>query len=340
MYQRPVNVGAYVYFVDDSGSFLRMLEYYADNNALTDNADDVSVQIPEYIEGPIRLMKGTSRVNLIMLQGANEDELYTYRFAFGAEQKIQSAWGKWTFPGDIKFFDFVDSYLYAFVNYDDGLYLERLPLEEDAIRAVESFPVCMDHKITLDDCTVSYDSGTGLSTITTPYEYPEGVTLVTAPGENDAGIEFPMTNTTGNEYTVIGDVTSYTDALVGIPYQFYWKLSTQFVREQKGNGYVIVQDGRLSLRYMSLFYKDTSAFTVKVTVQGGREYSYDFEGRTLGSPSNILGGISIETGDFRFPVMGENTTTSIEVTNSTPYHCTFTAAEWNAQWRPKSTRRL
>lgn len=336
----PVNIGPYVYFLDDTGSHPRLLEYYTDNNVLTDNADDVSIQIPEYIDSPARFMTGSTHLNVILIQGDDRSTLYTYRFVFGADTKIQSAWGKWTFPGTIRYYEFVDNALYVFSNYDDGFFMEKLTLEEDAIRAVDDFPICLDHKITLADCTVSYDSGTDKTTITTPYEYPETVTMVTAPAEENSGIEFHMTNTTGNEYTVDGDVSGYTDAMIGIPYQFYWKLSQQVVRETKGNGTVVVQDGRLSLRYMSLSYKDTSAFTVKVTLQGGREYEYDFEGRTLGSPLNILGNVSIDSGTFRVPIMGENTTTDIEVINDTPYHCTFTACEWNAQWRPKSTRRL
>ncbi len=338
--QKPENVGPYVYFVDDSGSYLRLMEYYTDNNALTDNADNVSVQIPEYMTGPVRLMKGSSRINLLMVQGGDEDTLFTHNFAFGTNAKIQSSWGKWTFGGDIKFFDFVGKYVYILINYSDGLYLERLIMEEDAQRAITDFPVCLDHRVTLADCTASYDSATDTTTITTPFAYPATVTMVLAPSVDDSGIEIPMTNTTGNEYTVDGDVTSYTDALIGIPYRFYWKLSTQYVRETKGNGTVIVQDGRLSMRYLSLFYKDTSAFTVKVTLQGGREYEYPFEGRTLGSANNILGSASIDTGKFRAPIMGENSSTSIEVINDTPYHCTFTACEWSAQWRPKAVQRM
>lgn len=338
----PINVGPYVYFVDDSGSYLRLLEFFTDNVARTENADDVSVQVPEYIKGPIRLLVGSNRTNTILMQGDETDTLYTYRFSFGAESKLFSSWGKWTFSGDVMFAWFTEGYLYLFINYSDGLYLERMKIEEDVVRTKADFPICLDHTITLADTTAVYDSETDLTTITLPHAYPSTVTLVTAPASagNSSGVQYEMTNTTGNDWTVQGDVTAETNAAIGIPYTFRWKFSTQYLRESnRSGGETIIQDGRLSLRYLTLHYKDTSAFSLKVTLQGNREFQYDFYGRILGSADNILGEIPITTGTFRRPIMGENKFTDMEVINDTPYHCTFTAAEWQAQWRPKAVSR-
>lgn len=339
--QVPVNVGPYVYFIDDSGVNLRLMEYFTDNNAQTENADDASIQIPEYMVGPVRNMAGSSRLSTIFVQGAADNALYTYRFTFGDQQKIQSSWGTWTFNGQIKAFEFVDASLYLFINRLDGLYLERVGMEEDAKRTLTAFPVDLDQKITLAACTRSFSASTGKTTITLPYAYPTSlVALVLAPAATNSGIQFPMTLVSGNVFTVDGDVTAFTDAIIGQRYSFSWVLSTQYMREQKGQGMVVIQDGRLSMRYLSVQYKDTSAFTIKVTHTNGQVYQYQFEGRTLGSSGNILGSLSLDTGKFRVPIMGQSELVTIEVVNDTPYHCAFTGIEWQGQWRPKSAQRF
>jgi hypothetical protein len=343
----PINIGPYVYYIDDTGSYLKLMEYFSDNNAQTENADDASVQVQQYMKGPVQGLTGDTRLNAVIIQGADQTQLYTYRFAFGGTAtKVESAWGTWQFLGSVQAFEFVGNYLYLFVNYSDGVYLERMLMEENVVRTALSFPIDLDHSTTLGACSaVSYSAATGLTTFTTPYAYPAGVTMVLAPAALLSGVEYPMTNTSGNTYTVLGDVTAHTDAVIGITYTFQWKLSTQYAREMKRNGliptgWVIMQDGRLTLRYMSLQYIDTSAFVVRVTIEDGTYFEYPFEGRTLGASNNVLGGVSIDTGTFKFPIMARNEHVQIEVHNSSPYHCTFTACEWQGQYRPRSLQRF
>ena len=344
----PINIGPYVYYVDDSGTNLQLMEYFTDNNAQTENADLASIQVQEYMLGPVQNLRGCTRLNAAFIQGAASNSLYTYRFAFGGTTtKVESAWGTWNFYGSIQAFEFVNNLLYMFVNYDDGVYLESILMEEDVVRTTLAFPIDMDHRIALSACTSrSYSAATGLTTFTTPYSYPVGQpTMVLAPAGTNSGIQYAMTLVSGNTYTVVGDVTGFLTASIGIPYNFLWKLSTQYAREMKRNGliptgWVIMQDGRLTLRYMSLQYIDTSAFVVRVTLDDGTFYEYPFEGRTLGSNNNILGGVSIDTGTFKFPIMARNEDVQIQVYNNSPYHCTFTACEWQGQFRPRSLQRL
>lgn len=338
--QTPVNIGPYVYFIDDTGTSLRLQEFFSDNNAQTENADDASVQVPEYMTGPISNLAASSRLSAAIIQGADPKTLYTYRFVFGDQAKVQSAWGKWTFAGNVLSYEFVDNFLYLFINRADGLYLERMLLEEDALRTTRAFPVDLDHQITLADCSPVYSAVQDKTTFTTPFIYSNKIALMFAPADADSGIQMALTPTFGNSYTVEGDITGFPDAVIGETYEFMWELSTQFLRETKGSGTTVIQDGRLSLRYLTLQYVDTSAFKVRVSTPGGRVYEYPFEGRTIGSANNILGGVSIDTGKFRVPIMAQNSLVKIQIVNDTPFHCSFVAAEWQAQWRPRSNQRV
>jgi len=90
---------------------------------------------------------------------------------------------------------------------------------------------------------------------------------------------------------------------------------------------------------MSLVYTETTYFDAVVTHVNGITDTYNFNGRTLADPDNIVDLIPKDTGEFKFPVFGENQQVTIELKNSQPYECSFGSVEWTAMYFPKARRR-
>lgn len=341
--QTPVQVGAYVYFADDTGTNSKFMEYFVDNDLNTENADEVSAQIPEYIKSPVQYIGGSSRLSSIFLLGNNSKEMYCYKYFQGTQGKIQSSWGKWLFEGDVKYFTLVDNDMFLLVDYvGDGLYLEKINIEEDSVRSSSSFPIHLDHSFKFSDCTRVFDAVTGLTTFTLPYPTPATAQFVQSDQNAPRGFLLNTTRISSTSFTAIGDYTgaNYDNAVIGRNFSFRYEYSPFFLKEDKGQGSVAIQDGRVSIRYLSVQYEDTAQFSARVTNRGRTPYEYTFSGRNLGSQNNILGGLSLDDGEFKFPVMGENIYTKIELLNDTPFHCTFTGTEWTGQWTAKATRRV
>lgn len=339
----PIQVGAFIYFADDTGTNSKFMEYFVDNDLNTENADEVSAQVPEYIKAPVQYVAGSSRLSSVFLLGGNPKEMYCYKYFQGTQGKIQSSWGKWTFEGDIKYFTLVDNDMFLLVDYAaDGLYMEKINIEEDSVRSSSSFPIHLDHSFKFSDCTRSYSASTGLTTFTLPHPSPADVVFVQSDDSAPRGFVIAATRVSSTSFTAVGDYTgsAYNNAVIGRNFTFKYEYSPFFLKEDKGQGKVTIQDGRLSIRYLSVQYEDTAQFSAKVTNRGRTPYEYTFSGRNLGSQNNVLGGLSLDDGEFKFPVMGENLYTKIELLNATPFHCTFTGTEWTAQWTPKAARRL
>ena len=339
----PIQVGPYVYFADDTGSNSKVFEYFVDNDVNTENADEISAQVPEYIKAPIQYMDGSSRLSSIFLLGNISTEMYCYKYFQGTQGKIQSSWGKWVFDGDVKYFTLVDNNIYLLIDYaSDGLYMETINIEEDSVRSGTSFPIHLDHSFKFSDCTRTYDAATNLTTFTLPYPSPAGTKFVQTDSNSPQGYDIAVTRVSSTSFTAVGDYTgsTYDDAIIGRNFTFRYEYSPFFLKEPKGQGQVSIQDGRLSLRYLSVQYEDTAQFSARVTTRGRSPYTYTFSGRNLGSQNNILGGLSLDDGEFKFPVMGQNLYTKIELLNDTPFHCTFTGTEWTGQWTPKAVRRF
>ncbi len=118
----------------------------------------------------------------------------------------------------------------------------------------------------------------------------------------------------------IGTASStHQDNQTGYPanYTFRWKLSTIYWRNERGQ---VVNPGRLQIQKLRIRYRDTRAFTVTVTPNGGRSaktYSY-----TFASPSS---------GEKSITISCKNEDVTIEITNTGSTGCAFLSFKWEGE---------
>jgi hypothetical protein len=137
-------------------------------NSTTDIYDstEVTEHVPAYIPRKINHMVGTTSEDMIAISSYREQNaIYVYNYFWSNNQKILSAWSKFTFTGDIRGVDFVDSTLYMVIttgDYNSGeTNLVSLPLESGLIDDA-GYITYLDMRVH-DTITV------GNSTLTLPY---------------------------------------------------------------------------------------------------------------------------------------------------------------------------
>jgi hypothetical protein len=343
---QPFNIGGSVYFVDDMSDsvYARLMEYYPKDNQTGDDADEVSAPVPEYIKGPTKWAVGSPSIrSAFMSDGSNT--VWTFKWYWAGDRKVQNAWSKWTFADCTNIFwaGIAQDNLYLIVKRADGISLESISLQDDVFTTQTDYQPLLDRFKTLSPGAAVYSSVTGLTTITLPYSTsiaPEVVS--TEPGTSPTrlqNIRQPVTRVNGTTITVPGNIASHTIS-VGMAYTMYYEFSTPYLREEKGNGAVVILDGRLQLRYMLLEYHDTYYFKVQVDQPARETSEILFTGQTLGTGNAVLGNVSFVTGSLRIPVMGENTRSTVKLINDSPYPCYFGSAELLVQYYPKASRRL
>ena len=179
-----------------------------------------------------------------------------------------------------------------------------------------------------------------LTTIVLPYGTPSTVEFY----KTDALAFEPysegvtVTRSSETTYTIPGDVTA-DSITAGINYQWRYEFSEQYLREDTGDGESAIQDGRLQLRYFSVIYTDSSYFDAVVTPVNGTAKTYTFNGRTLADPDNVADLIPSDTGEFKFPVFGENEQVTVELKSSQPYKVAIGSVEWTASYNARARRR-
>lgn len=341
----PLNVGNSVYFVDDRADyqFTKVYEFFPKDNSTQDDADEVSSPVPELIPNNIVFSAESNRAKAVVVYSSETpDTMYLYKFFWTGDRKAQSAWTKWNFPDCNKIYwaGFSGTYMYVLFERPSGVTLERMRLDEDVFDTDLNYELLVDRRYTLTSGSMSYDSVHNWTTITLPYTttaLPEVVSSDTANGV--VGIRQTVTKLNSSELRVQGDIRGYTN-VVGIPYIMRYEFSTLFPKQQKGQGEVIMMDGRTQVRYLNVEYHNTAYFQTRVVTPGRDDAYTTFVGSIIGSAQAELGKQPFASGKYRLPVMSENLKARILLINDSPFPSAFGAAEWQGMISPKSVQRL
>lgn len=339
---KPMNMGASVYFVDDRPGYNygKVLEYYAKENQTGDDIDDLTEAVPEYIPGVIRFMAASPRMKLLVCNSSlAPTTLFVYKFYWAGGQKVQNAWGKWTFDDctKIHWAAFLDNYLYVLLERPDGTHFEKVQVDENVFRNAEDFNAHVDRKVIIPASSMDYDPLTDKTIVVLPYSTTATPECITFAGDVKA-FRHTVTKVNGTQFTVPGDITGSDSVVAGIPYTFTYVFSQQYMRRQTTKGQGLILEGRLQLRYMSLEYHNTAFFTFTVSTPGRDDVVTVFDGRLIGSTSSILGQASFATGTKRIPLMANSYNVTLSISNDSPYANAFGAAEWTGIYQPRSTR--
>ncbi|GGD98109.1 phage nozzle protein [Rhizobium anhuiense] len=344
---RPVGSGRNIYFTFNRGEFSGLREYYVDGDTKTNDANDVTSHVPAYVPKDISKMAASSSEDTIAMLSENErNTIYVYKYYWNDQEKLQSAWYKWTFPATdtILSVEFVESNLYLIIRRADGVFIESMSVNPGTKDTGFDFGLHLDRKVTEAGCTVSYNATTNKTTITPPYATEAGLlpaseqyVIVARNGDptKKPGQVIPYT-LSGNSLVVSGQLVNF---FIGRNYVMRYRFSTFVIKEEAvGGGQMTVGEGRIQLRKANLTYDLSGYFRVEVTPLRRDTYTYIFSGRVIGSAKNVIGQVAVDRGRFAFPIMSKNDAVTIDIVNDTFLPCAFLSAEWEALYVIRSKR--
>jgi hypothetical protein len=342
---KPTVLGTSLYMVDDRPfyNYVKINEFYPRENGTIDDADDVTAPTPEYIKNNVQFATGSDRNQIYVVGTEGEpDSLFVYKYFWAGDKKVQNAWSKWSFPSvtRILWAGFSGSYMYMLFQRPDGLFFEKMFLDEDVYTSASDLSMLIDRRYQLDPADISFAAGD--TTVTLPYEPVGTVEVMSSDASIDVYSVRHTATATGNpdEYTVANDDLTGEDVVVGIPYNFIFEFSTIYPKQQRGQGEVALLDGRVQLKYLTISYSNTAYFGVSLEISNRPTYTFSFTGRITGLESSNIGEIPLDTGSYRLPVLATNRDATITLNNNTPYPCSFGNAEYQAEYQPKARKRI
>ena len=149
--------------------------------------------------------------------------LLLYNYYYSSETKAQSSCHKWSFDNAQRVLnlDFIDNLLYFTIQYEDGIYLERMNCTQKQVDVELGFLTHLDRKFRP---TTTYDKETNKTTFTLPYTTKAEVLNVIS---LDNGFNLTFTK----EEDVVSLEGEFPNLIVGTPYKSYWELGTIYKRQ-------------------------------------------------------------------------------------------------------------
>ncbi len=351
----PVRVGSEVYFVSKAGSYSRMREYFVNSKTLATDAADITAHVPRYVPNQIVSMSASDVEDALFLisdKTGYENRIYVYKVFWSGDEKEQSAWSYWELSDEdtLLSVDVIEDEVFALIKRSDATYLEKADLDVNSETLSLGFDILLDRRYEVQPGDMVYSGGLDETTITLPYEIVDAVgdmkVVLTAGSGNVGRLVDPSTyvlpGAPPEDIIVDGDLTG-TAPVVGVNYDASYQLSEQFVYD--GNS-MADTTGRLNLRTLTVNFKDSGYFEIKVYPYG-TDFTVDveevvpaaldaFTGRTLGEASLITGEASFSTGTYTSFIDGNSRDVVVSLENPSHLQSKFTSAEWEGSFTKRS----
>ena len=94
----PIAIGNKIYFSVNKGAFSSVQEYFISPSTILLDGVDITANVPSYLNGSIAQFSGSDISSILLCSSTTKQhELGVYKFFYSGDEKIQSAWSKWSF---------------------------------------------------------------------------------------------------------------------------------------------------------------------------------------------------------------------------------------------------
>lgn len=320
-YCKPINAGGTGFFLFENGNYSRVMEIYI-TSTYTVNARDITEQVPSYLPNGMYKIAGSTANNIACFLSTSEtDSIYVYNYYYSSEQKAQSAWSKWNFKNTkVLNVDFKENFMYLYMQYSDGIYLEKMNFSPKNKEANLDFLCYLDRKLYFENPIHSV----GRTIINLPYMPDNEITIL---NEDGVPLDYTTTSNFPQRFDIDGE---YDKVIVGNTFESTWELPKMYYREQLANGTTKVKEGILMLRDINLSYAETGYFKINIIPKYTTQISsqFEFTGMICGTDTATLGKITISNGTFLLPIISKNEEIDIVITNDSYLPSCFLSLEW------------
>jgi hypothetical protein len=320
-----VNLGSSLAFPTSRGGFSAISEYFIREDQMA-YVNENTRHVSHYIKGNVTNMSVSPISDSLIVQTDDDAKvLYFYQWYWQGNEKVQSAWSKWTFGSDVISANFVKDVLYLIMQSPTGTMNPEL---YKIVLTAGDMDDGGTYKTTLDRRAVFPNHAS--AELTLDYTIEKGtMQAVTADGH-----VLTIESQTANTITLSKAVDSQ-DVYVGEVYDSQVEFTRPVMRSRYKEN--VDLKARLQIQEYTLYHEDTGYFKVKVYPRSYTETPYEYEmdnplgGITIGSPS-------ISSKGFRIPVRANARDMKLVLHNDShlPHH--LVSAEWSASYNPRIYR--
>lgn len=346
-YARPFGLGRGVYFCSPRSTFSSINRFYAVQDVLqVNNADDITAHVPNYVPNGVFSITGSSTENFItILSEGNKNIIYIYKYLYIQEQIRQQSWSHWEFPTDFHILacNCINSKMYIVYDSTNGVFMETIDftqnttdLQDEPYRlyidgkksfVVEEGAYNEDDNYTRIDLLELYD-------LDSFPEYPSNLNAILVLKDGFT-YTFPEPdngwNSDNTTLLIPANLEGQT-VYAGRSYPFLYTFSKLLIKQTADDGTTSTESsGRLQLKRTYLNYKDTGAMDIVVD-NGTSLFTYNQAGARVGTDDLRIGNLNIQTGQVRFPTVGNAQNITVSIYSDYPTPISIVGCGWEGSY--------
>ncbi|MBO6814561.1 MAG: hypothetical protein JJ891_06860 [Rhizobiaceae bacterium] len=293
------------------------------------------------LDGEVRrIAPGQSSGMMVCQMSPEPNNLYVYQYYNNGEERVQSAWNRWTMPlpEEVLWSSIVNGRMYLAIGWMGGFTFEVLELDKRGSETTQRFPLRLDHKIDESYITDELD---GYPVVSLPYSVPPAkqhhVSCYMSRDLDDhhrRGKEVEL-EWIDNDTVIVKDMSDTLQFHLGVIPKAYRDESRLFIRTEEG---VILAD-RLQVHKFWVSHTDTGTYKIILRYGNGEEVTHDFTGRTQGDPSILNNEVPIKTGNFSISVNSSADDVSIRKLNDSVLPSQWQNTEYNYNITKRASKR-
>lgn len=333
----PASLGRSLLFAYDNSQFTNIKEMFQVGEDVYD-ATEISAVVPSYIPGGARVLHASTVENFaIVLTNGDPGTAYIYKFFQSGQQRVQSAWSKWTFGDNTRILgiSIIQSDILLYMERDGGVFLEKMTLGDGLKDPNSDFTLHMDRMINTDhpEVSSSYDGVGDETTFTIPYEMDAGEVYQAWTYQKDsvgAGLRIGAT-TTPTTTTLVGSGNlTGRDLVIGEQVRNDTTLSLPLRKEAQEGQSVVYLEGRLQALRAKFAYSASGRFIVTVKAGTRANIQHLFNNVHDGSTFDL------EDGSFSLPLRANARELLIQLKNDQATPANFLSVEYIMEHSPRA----
>ncbi len=333
---RPVVLGSNAMFTRAKSGNTQVFELALTNAGTVTVAQDITIDIPTYIKGAPIAMVGDSAAGFVALltDAGTQQDLYIFRFKDQNGQRHLFSWSRWEFAEGTRIvaLGMADGVLQLVRKHGDGAYIEEIDL--DLTPTVVAKVAFLDRRVDSESTpsgmllageASSYDAMSDTTTWTLPYAVATdgsqgGVSVVNRTSSTVYTTTRPSLTTVA--VTGHGDLTGAL-VYVGQPYEYTVTPTQVFLR---GGQEAAELAGRLQLRYLDLYYNETTDLMVTVTPLGRQTRTY------------VVASALPVSGKLHISIQCQSKDAAVVIKDSTPGPSAVSELDWEGWYTSRGRR--
>jgi len=309
------------------------------------------------------LIAESTENSMILFGTIDNNEVWGYKFYVQGQNRIQSAWFRWTLPGTVTYHTMFDDTYYAVIKNGTDYTLQAMDIKKETDTllvgtAPSEYLIHLDTKKTIASGDLTYNSDTDKTTFTLGAGYYSSKTLKaycntdcdnigkTVPSESITGSHpnkvvtldgnWKTSNKTASDGTVS---TVNTDVIIGYEFEMEVELPTIYIQQAKNQQVKSETRGSLVIHRINFSFGSVGLIDATLVRRGRDPYTQTFE--SLEWDSYLASTIGV-TDDYihTVPVYERNTNLSVHLKSTHPSPATLHSVTWEGDYSPKLYKRV